>query len=201
MAPRVKAKTEAKPPPKKRVRDPRPDDVPESPTAPAEPAKKVKPVLIHEPDPVVEIPALVIPDPDQFVEVAKWEEAIIENATGDDDLSIPLETMAAELRKTSGQVYATAKRLGCSHNTVYRYLDRFPELRQIRSLYRGLMVDMAETKLAQNVLAGDQRAIEYVLDRQGTDRGWSKRPELAMLGLIDMSEMTEEQLSKIVNGA
>lgn len=43
----------------------------------------------------------------------------------------PIEYLAEAINANGGQVYSIADAIGCSHQTVYNYLKRYPELQEI----------------------------------------------------------------------
>ena len=80
----------------------------------------------------------------------------------------------AALKETKGTQFLAAKRLGVSSKTVQRYLDRYPDIREIVAESRGELVDTSELKLWQAVQDGQPWAIRMVLETQGRDRGYIK---------------------------
>lgn len=87
-----------------------------------------------------------------------------------------------EIRKaiegSKGIKTAIAQRLNCTRQTVDNYLDRFPDLKALVSDERDSIIDLAEVKLLQAVNNNDMRAILFVLETIGKDRGWTKRTEI-----------------------
>lgn len=78
------------------------------------------------------------------------------------------------LEGSDGHVGVIARRLNVSRSTVYRYLDRYPELKQTltkeRQSGRDEIVEIAQTQLMQGLIAGDARLIMFALrhyDRDG----------------------------------
>jgi hypothetical protein len=99
------------------------------------------------------------------------------------------KTMARKLRYTPQQVitalqytrgmqYLAARKLGCSHETVRTYLNRFPEIQAALDLERGEMVDLAELKLWEALENGQPWAISLCLRTVGKARGYVERNEL-----------------------
>jgi hypothetical protein len=85
--------------------------------------------------------------------------------------------LAEALRASRGMVYVASKRLGCSDNTVRDRLRRSRALQAVVEDARGLLLDVAELKLAQAVEAGDPWAIQFTLKTRGKDRGYVERCE------------------------
>lgn len=89
---------------------------------------------------------------------------------------------------SKGIISVIARRLGCSRQTVYNYMERYPEFKELIDDEREEIIDLAEFKLLKHVNAGELRAILFVLESLGKNRGWSKRTEVtgadgAALGL------------------
>ena len=83
------------------------------------------------------------------------------------------------LEATHGMVYLAAERLGCTPQTVYNYLERYPKVRQAKATAEGRMLDVGEVKLFEQVKAGEPWAIKYLLSTKGKGRGYSEKMELA----------------------
>jgi len=86
------------------------------------------------------------------------------------------------LRKTKGMAYLAAKELGCSHTTVYNYIARHPTVKAEFDYQRGELLDAAELKLREAVLAGEQWAIQFALRLLGKDRGYSEHTDVTSGG-------------------
>ena|SRR5215510_1033187 len=85
--------------------------------------------------------------------------------------------MIAALTETRGMVFLAAKRLGCSHDTVERYCQRYPSVQAAKEAQRGELVDVAELKLWQSVQNGEAWGISLVLKTLGKERGYVERVE------------------------
>ena len=85
--------------------------------------------------------------------------------------------MARALTAAGGLVTSAAKRLGCAPKTVYRYIERFPALKDVLGEARESSVDLAESKLMEAINAGNLTAIIFFLKTQGKSRGYSERSE------------------------
>ena len=108
----------------------------------------------------------------------------------------------AALRETKGTQYLAAKRLGVSAKTVQRYLDRYPDIRDIIDESRQELTDTSELKLWQAVQDGNLRAIFFVLRTQGKKRGYVERRELEHSGQLDVHvDASDEDRRKIMRAA
>ena len=71
----------------------------------------------------------------------------------------------------------------------------------------GFFLDMAEDKLLENLRKGNQRAIEYVLDRKGKIRGWNKEDEKNInithraIAAVEVPGITEDIFAQIGKNA
>lgn len=83
-----------------------------------------------------------------------------------------------ELRKTLGAPALAAENLGCSYNTVARYISKSPKLQAIVEHFRERRVDKAELKLEAAIQGGESWAIALVLKTLGKNRGYVERQEL-----------------------
>ena len=79
------------------------------------------------------------------------------------------------LTKTKGAVYLAAKSLGVSPPTVYKYINKYQDLADLKDSFDGEMVDVAELKLRETVFSGDPWALKYVLSTKGKHRGWTEK--------------------------
>ena len=81
------------------------------------------------------------------------------------------------LDAAGGLVTSTAKHLGCAPKTVYRYIERFPALKDVLREARESSVDLAESKLIEAIKNGNLTAIIFFLKTQGKSRGYTERRE------------------------
>lgn len=87
--------------------------------------------------------------------------------------------MIEALDINKGMVYLTAKSLGCCHTTVYNYAKRYKSVQQAIDANRGHVIDMAELKLYDAILAGEHWAVAFALRTIGKHRGYTERHEIA----------------------
>ncbi|MBA3312619.1 MAG: hypothetical protein M3552_03205 [Planctomycetota bacterium] len=104
------------------------------------------------------------------------------------------EKIIESLRESRGMVYAAARRLGCSYNTIRRYVERYPEVAEVLEEERGRTGDQAESKLVEAIGRGDAWAVKYYLSTQCKDRGYVERIEQHVSGSLD--GLSEEQLAE-----
>ena len=88
------------------------------------------------------------------------------------------EQIKDALTKAGGFISMACKSLGCTRKTIYNYLDKFPELKDVVVDIREQYLDIAEAALIKNVKDGKSSDIKYFLNTQGKKRGYVERSEL-----------------------
>lgn len=88
------------------------------------------------------------------------------------------EQIKDALTKAGGFISIACKSLGCTRKTIYNYIDKFPELKDIVTDIREQYLDIAEAALIKNVKDGKSSDIKYFLNTQGKKRGYVERSEL-----------------------
>ncbi len=83
------------------------------------------------------------------------------------------------LENTYGQVYLAAKRLGCSHTTIYNYINKYPDIAELKERLEEETTDIAVIKQREAVLGGEPWAIQFQLRTKGKHRGYVERQEVA----------------------
>lgn len=104
------------------------------------------------------------------------------------------------LEEAKGFLTVAAASLGCTYITVLNYIDRFPELVEVRKEAREKMKDYAETTLLSKIQKGDVACLLFFLKCQAKDRGYIERQELVgvpgspliMIQEKELAEMTPE---------
>lgn len=88
------------------------------------------------------------------------------------------EQIAQALRETNGLVSLAARRLGVSYNTVRNRVKNTLYLSEIVEAARTELVDLAEAKFKQAILAGEPWAVAMALKTLGKTRGYTERHEI-----------------------
>ena len=88
------------------------------------------------------------------------------------------KTVMKALERTKGSAYLAAESLGVSHQLVYDYIHKYPEVKAIQQLHKGKLVDVGVLKLTEAVYRGEQWAVKYVLSTLGKERGFTERQEV-----------------------
>jgi hypothetical protein len=90
---------------------------------------------------------------------------------------LTVENAAAALRAENGIIMYAAKRLKVDRMTLSRYMEKHPELQEVREEASEVLVDIAERHLEKNIKAGEMKTIRWYLDRKGKNRGYATRVE------------------------
>ncbi len=92
------------------------------------------------------------------------------------------EEVTQALKDTKGMVYLAAQRLGCEAKTIYNYRDRYASVRAEMEQQDGMVNDIAEMKLYQAIMDGEQWAVVFRLKTKAKDRGYTERTETEISG-------------------
>lgn len=84
------------------------------------------------------------------------------------------EEIEKALRAATGIQSVAAQHLGCHPNTVAYHLRHSPKLRKTLDEIHEEDLDFAEGKLKENIHAGKERSIFFLLERKGKHRGWGR---------------------------
>lgn len=82
------------------------------------------------------------------------------------------EKIANALRKNAGFITFTASALGCTRKTIYNYIEKYPELKEVIEDIRESMDDIAEAALIKNIKEGSTQEIIYYHKRRLPHRGY-----------------------------
>ena len=93
-----------------------------------------------------------------------------------------VEQIIAALGESHGMIAPAARSLGCSRDTIRRYLAEDAEIAQAIADEREATTDLAENKLRDAIIRGEAWAICFYLKCQGKSRGYVERAELTGSG-------------------
>jgi|SRR5579872_1903304 len=82
------------------------------------------------------------------------------------------------LHATMGKPCLAAEQLGCSPETIFTRAQSSPKLRSVLRLYRGKLLDSAETALWRAVIEGESWAVKWALEQWGHSRDYSDGAEI-----------------------
>ncbi|MBF0678421.1 MAG: hypothetical protein IR164_05705 [Devosia sp.] len=88
------------------------------------------------------------------------------------------EQVAVALQETGAIIMDTAGRLGVSRTALYKFLERHPELKRLRTEIEDGQIDVAELHIVEAIKAGEMSTIRWYLERKGKARGFSTRQEV-----------------------
>jgi hypothetical protein len=88
------------------------------------------------------------------------------------------EQIIDALGESHGMIAPAARSLGCSRDTIRRYLAEYAEIAQAIADEREATTDLAENKLRDAIIRGEAWAICFYLKCMAKDRGYVERGEL-----------------------
>lgn len=88
------------------------------------------------------------------------------------------DQVIAAVHKWKGKVYLIAAELKVTGQTVKNYRERWPKVEEAFQEARGRLLDVAEGKLYEGIMAGEAWAICFFLKCQGKARGYVERAEV-----------------------
>lgn len=88
-------------------------------------------------------------------------------------LTVELAELA--LRNSGGLVTDAAAQLRVSRRVLCEFMVQHPELEEVRQDATEELLDLAEDWIRKKVERGSDKAIQFVLDRLGGDRGWGRK--------------------------
>lgn len=97
--------------------------------------------------------------------------------------------------KNMGTVSLTCQQAGISRTTFYKWRNTTPSFAQQLEEIEDEQVDYAESKLKVNISNGDQRAIEYFLDRKGKKLGYG--PKDSSINISNTQKVEQKAIIKI----
>ncbi len=108
----------------------------------------------------------------------------------------PREKFEKAIAGSRGIMQAIADKAGCSRQTLYNALKKWPELAESIRVESEALVDLAESRLVTQVENGEIRAILFTLETKGKDRGWTKRQELTGADGEALLQLSPEALAQ-----
>ena len=95
------------------------------------------------------------------------------------------EMLSNAIKGSYGILTAVANKLHCERNTVYTWLEKYPELKHQLEDERQKIIDLAEVKLVGKVNEGSESMIALVVKTLGKDRGYVEKQEIQYSEKID----------------
>ena len=103
------------------------------------------------------------------------------------------KTIIEALEATAGMVTYTAKKLDVSYVTLWKWMNKSPELQQALKAIKESHIDLAETKLLQNVKGGDPGSIFFYLKCIAKDRGYVEKQQIEHSGDMTINVRYDEE--------
>lgn len=83
------------------------------------------------------------------------------------------------LRKYDGLMTQAAESLGVSRMTLWRWVQDTPALQDVCKEAREVLLDVAESKLKENINKGDSSSIAFFLKNIGRPRGFGDKLDVS----------------------
>lgn len=93
-------------------------------------------------------------------------------------LKFTADEMIEAIRKNNGILTKAAQALGCNRQTVANYIERYATVKAAYEEANETNIDFVESKLMQNISAGDTTAIIFFLKTKAKNRGYVERQEI-----------------------
>ena len=90
---------------------------------------------------------------------------------------IPFEEVAKVYEKKAGNISATCTALGIDRNTFTAWREKYPKLSQLLDDVDESLIDFSESKLLEQINAGNLTAIIFHLKTKGKRRGYVESVE------------------------
>jgi hypothetical protein len=90
-----------------------------------------------------------------------------------------VEQMIDALAESMGMISPAARKLGCSRDTIRRYLAEYPEIAEAIEDANEEVNDIAELKLLDAITRGEAWAICFRLKTKAKNRGYVEKAELS----------------------
>ena len=90
---------------------------------------------------------------------------------------IPYEKVAEVYTKKAGNISSTCTSLGIDRNTFTAWRKKYPKLNQLLSDVDESLIDFSESKLLEQINAGNLTAIIFHLKTKGKKRGYVESVE------------------------
>ncbi len=92
-------------------------------------------------------------------------------------LKYKADQMIQAIEAAEGNLTQAAKNLGCARGTVYKYLEKYPTVKQAYEEANERTIDMVEGQLITQCKRGNITAIIFYLKTKAKHRGYVERQE------------------------
>lgn len=110
------------------------------------------------------------------------------------------ERVIKALKDTKGHISKALEQAGVSRTAFYEWKKNDAEFRQAVEDTEESLIDFVESKLMQNINAGDVTSIIFYLKTKGRNRGYQEKQEIDISALrlpqIELQDCDHEELEK-----
>lgn len=89
-----------------------------------------------------------------------------------------IEQVKQALESGGGFLSVAAETLGCTRKTIYNYLDKYPQLKEVCEDIRERYLDLGESELIKKIKKGSTPELIFFLKTRGKGRGYVEKQEL-----------------------
>lgn len=90
-----------------------------------------------------------------------------------------ITTIKKAIAGSGGIMQKIAKQLGCEWHTAKTYINKFDETKLAYEAESESVLDLAESKLIENIQDNDNTAIIFYLKTKGKARGYTEKVEVS----------------------
>lgn len=109
------------------------------------------------------------------------------------------KSMISAMEKSLGIVTTACRNVGIGRDTHYRWMRDDADYRQAIESIDGIALDLAESKLHEEILGNNTTAIIFYLKTKGKKRGYVERSEVDIKqSTPDLSGMSTEELIELL---
>jgi len=113
---------------------------------------------------------------------------------------IQKKAMVTALEKSLGIVTTACRNVGIGRDTHYRWMRDDAEYRTAVESLEGVALDLAESKLHEEILGGNTAAIIFFLKTKGKKRGYVERQEVeSVQRQPDLSGLSTAEIMDILS--
>ncbi len=122
-------------------------------------------------------------------------------------MKLAKKTVTEALKKTNANISLAAKSLGVARSSLYDFVNKHDDLKQLVADERESLVDIAESALKSAVVGKEAWAVCFTLKTIGKSRGYVERVEqtganggaiqhnVLTTSAVDLTEKTEDELT------
>ena len=110
-----------------------------------------------------------------------------------------IATIKKAIEDSGGNIQLISQRLGVAWHTAQKYINQFDETKLAYEAETESVLDLAESKLIENIGANDNTAIIFYLKTKGKNRGYIEKSQLEHSGTVKaeiITTLTPEQLKE-----